>query len=148
LARDAALDLQRDEQGNEGWVSERLKTIMQGFKAIDDWQDAIVLQRRVTGEHKLDVLYVRPSARPADYESVRDSLNSLDEFSRQVGLERLVQESASNAYFDYAERLVLAIKDPRLQSDGYADLGSAFWKSGTKDKAAQSFNAAVEAASR
>ncbi len=49
LARDAALQQQRPEDGMlGGWLPEHIQTLMAGFRTIDDWQDAAVLQKGAT----------------------------------------------------------------------------------------------------
>src|SRR6202041_3243920 len=95
LARDAALQQQRVEDGTLGGsLPGSLRTLMTGFRAIDDWQDAVVLQKRVSKVHKADVLCAPPHATPGDYERIRHSAAQIDSgYARDNALQRLVPKN-------------------------------------------------------
>ncbi len=147
LARDAALEQERAQDGTEGgWLPDHLQTLMAGFRAIDDWQDAVVLQKRVNKVHKIDVLAAPPHATAADYRKLRTAAQQLRENDRDNGLRRIIGQELADGFFEDAEQVAASIADARIQSDAYTDLAVFFWKQKKKDAANRSFQAAIDAA--
>ncbi|SPF36104.1 exported hypothetical protein [Candidatus Sulfotelmatobacter kueseliae] len=148
LARDAALQQQRVEGGMlGGWLPDRLQTLMTGFRAIDDWQDAVVLQKRVNKAHKVDVLYAPPHANPGDYQRLRHIAEQFDsEYDRDTGLQRIVSQELADGFVDDAEQSVSSIPGAYIRSQTYTDIAVFRWKQGQVDAAGTSFEAATNTA--
>ena len=147
LARDAALQQQRVEDGTLGGsLPGSLRTLMTGFRAIDDWQDAVVLQKRVSKVHKADVLCAPPHATPGDYERIRHSAAQIDSgYARDNALQRLVSQELADGFVDDAEQSVPSIFSSQIRSETYTDIAVFRWKHGQVDAAGRSFAAAMDA---
>jgi hypothetical protein len=147
LARDAALQQQRAEDGMlGGLLPDRLQTLTAGFQAIDDWQDAVVLQKRVNKAHKADVLCAPSHATPGDYDRIRHSAAHIDSgYDRDNALQRLVSQELADGFVDDAEQSVPSISSSQIRSETYADIAVFRWKQGQENAAGWSFAAAVDA---
>jgi hypothetical protein len=147
LARDAALQQQRAEDGMlGGWLPDRLQILTAGFRAIDDWQDAVVLQKRVNKAHKADVLCAPPHATPGDYDRIRHSAAQIDSgYDRDNALQRLVSQELADGFVDDAEQSVPSISSSQIRSETYVDIAVFRWKQGQENAAGRSFEAAVDA---
>jgi hypothetical protein len=147
LARDAALQQQRAEDGMlGGLLPDRLQTLTAGFRAIDDWQDAVVLQKRVNKAHKADVLCAPPHATPGDYDRIRHSAAHIDSgYDRDNALQRLVSQELADGFVDDAEQSVPSISSSQIRSETYTDIAVFRWKQGQENAAGRSFAAAVDA---
>jgi len=147
LARDAALNQERADPGQQGgFLPGYLQTLMAGFRTIDDWQDAVVLQKRVTSIHKVDVLYAPPHATAADFRKVQAAAQHLGKYDRDNGLRRIIGQELADGFFDEAEQVAASISDARTQSDAYTDLAVFSWKRKKKDDAHRCFQAAIDSA--
>lgn len=147
LARDAALEQERAEDGTQGgWLPQHLQTLMAAFRTIDDWQDAVTLQKRVNKFHKVDVLYAPPHATIADYRKLRQSAEKLEKYDRDNGLERIISQELTDGFLEDAERVAGSISDARIQSDAYTDIAVFSWQQKKKDVANRNFQAAIDAA--
>ncbi|PYX40638.1 MAG: hypothetical protein DMG81_05640 [Acidobacteria bacterium] len=119
---------------------------MAGFRTIDDWPDAVILQKRVTSIHKVDVLYAPPHATDADYRKLQAAAQHLGKYDRDNGLLRIIGQELADGFFADAEQVAASISDPRTQSNAYTDLAVFSWKQKKKDDAGRSFQAAIDSA--
>jgi tetratricopeptide (TPR) repeat protein len=130
-----------------GWLPDRLQTLMSGFRAIDDWPDAAVLQGRVNKAHRADVLSAPPHATPGDYQQVRHAAERIDsQYDHDAALQRLVSQELADGFVDDAEQSVSSISGARIRSETYTNVAIFRWKQGQVDAAGRSFEAAVNAA--
>jgi len=148
LARDAALHQERAEGGmGGGWLPDWLQTLMTGFRTIDDWQDALALQKHVSKLHRVDVLSAPPHATLADYESLRDEARQFDsQWDRSTALQRLISQELADGFTDDAELAASSVSDASLRSQTYTDIAVFLWKHGQQEAANQYFESAIDAA--
>lgn len=147
LARDAVLEQEQADHGMQGgWLPDHLQTLMAGFRTIDDWQDAVVLEERISRIHKVDVLYAPPHATRADYQKLQEAAQQLEKYDRDNGLRRIISQQLEDGFIEDAGRVAASISDPRIQSDAYTDIALFLWKQDKKDAATLSFQSATDAA--
>lgn len=148
LAREAALQQERDEAGATGGsLPERLQLLMTGFRSIDDLQDAASLQKRVNKDHKGDVLIAPLHAQASDYQKLRvEALHLSSDYDRSTAMSRLVKQEIDDGFVDDAIQSVPSIPDADTRAEVFSDVGAFLWKQGKRDDAKKAFEKAINSA--
>lgn len=148
LARDAALQEEKDEDGATGSsLPQRLQLLMIGFRSIDDLQDAASLQKRVNKDHTGDVLIAPLHAQASDYQKLRsEALQLSTDYDRGTAMSRLVKQEMDDGFVDDAIQSIPSIPDADTRAEVSSDVGAFLWKQGKQDGAKRAFEKAVHSA--
>jgi len=148
LAREAALQEERDEEGATGGsLPQRLQLLMIGFRSIDDRQDAASLQKRVNKDHKGDVLIAPLHAQASDYQKLRsEALQLSTDYDRSTAMSRLVKQEIDDGFVDDAIQSIPSIPDAGTRAEVFGDVGAFLWKQGKREDAKTAFEKAVNSA--
>ena len=148
LAREAALQEERDEEGSTGGsLPQRLQLLMIGFRSIDDLQDAASFQKRVNKDHKGDVLIAPLHAQASDYQKLRsEALQLSTDYDRSTAMSRLVKQEIDDGFVDDAIQSIRSIPDAGTRAEAFADVGAFLWKQGKREDAKTAFEKAVNSA--
>jgi len=148
LAREAALQEERDEGGSTGGsLPQRLQLLMIGFRNIDDLQDATGLQKRVNKDHKGDVLIAPLHAQASDYQKLRsEALQLSTDYDRSTAMSRIVKQEIDDGFVDDAIQSIPSIPDADTRAEVFSDVGAFLWKQGKQDGAKTAFEKAINSA--
>ena len=148
LAREAALQEERDEEGSTGGsLPQRLQLLMIGFRSIDDLQDAASLQKRVNKDHKGDVLIAPLHAQASDHQKLRaEALQLSSDYDRSTAMSRIVKQEIDDGFVDDAIQSIPSIPDADTRAEVFSDVGAFLWKQGKQDDAKTAFEKAINSA--
>ena len=148
LAREAALQEERDEEGSTGGsLPQRLQLLMIGFRSIDDLHDAASLQKGVNKDHKGDVLIAPLHAQASDYKKLRsEALQLSTDYDRGTAMSRLVKQEIDDGFVDDAIQSIPSIPDADTRAEVFSDVGAFLWKQGKRDDAKTAFEKAINSA--
>ena len=147
LARESALQEEREEGATGGSLPQRLQLLMIGFRSIDDLQDAASLQKGVNKDHKGDVLIAPLHAQASDYKRLRsEALQLSTDYDRGTAMSRLVKQEIDDGFVDDAIQSIPSIPDADTRAEVFNDVGAFLWKQGKQDDAKTAFEKAINSA--